>query len=232
MVTASASTVSCCRAQLEGARGPVRTARWAGALVAPEWSCGLRRFFVDLDLQLAGAMWKRNVLVSVVAVIGGGCTERVSEGNPSKATPPAVVKAASPAADSASANAARMVAEGRQTFRYDTFADEAFWGAALGLHKAIEGQAHGGVGAGVSPKAALSVGLKVDAEALPAELVAQIKAGKVDLDSVETTLALLKLDAVVGVKGFFDGNGRMTSMGVTCAFCHSTVDDSFAPGIG
>ena len=131
-----------------------------------------------------------------------------------------------------SAHAQRMVVEGRRIFRYDTFGSEAFWGDALQLHKAIAGEKNGGVGPGVSPKTALSVGLKVDAEALPASLVAQIKAGKVDLDDPATTLALLKLNAVVGVTGKFDKAGNITSMGIQCAFCHSTVDDSFAPGIG
>ena len=92
-----------------------------------------------------------------------------------------------------------MLDEGRKTFRFDTFGSEAFWGDALGLHKAIAGQKNGGVGAGVSPKTALAVGLKVDADALPDALKKQIKAGKVDLDDPATTLALLKLNAVVGV---------------------------------
>ena len=125
-----------------------------------------------------------------------------------------------------------MVDEGRQIFRFDTFGSEAFWGDALRLHEAIAGEGNGGVGGGVSPKTALAVGLKVDAEALPASLVAQIQAGKVDMDDPATTLALLKLNAVVGVTGMFDGAGRIRAMGIQCAFCHSTVDDSFAPGIG
>jgi len=130
------------------------------------------------------------------------------------------------------AHAQRALEEGRSIFRFDTFGSEAFWGDALQMHKAIAGEKNGGVGAGVSPKTALSVGLKVDADALPAGLVAQIKAGKVDLDDPATTLALLKLNAVVGVTGKFDQAGRIQSMGIQCAFCHSTVDDSFAPGIG
>jgi len=130
------------------------------------------------------------------------------------------------------AHAQRMIEEGRRIFRFDTFGSEAFWGDALQLHKAIAGAKNGGAGGGVSPKSALAVGLKVDAEALPAALVAQIKAGKVDLDDPATTLALLKLNAVVGVTGKFDSAGRIQSMGIQCAFCHSTVDDSFAPGIG
>ena len=129
-------------------------------------------------------------------------------------------------------HSSRMLEEGRKIFRYDTFGSEAFWGDTLQLHKAIAGEKNGGVGGGVSPKTALSVGLKVDTDALPAALKQQIKAGKVNLDDPATTLALLKLDSVVGVKGFFDSRGGIRSMGIQCAFCHSTVDDSFAPGIG
>lgn len=131
-----------------------------------------------------------------------------------------------------SAHAQRMIEEGRQIFRFDTFGSEAFWGDALQLHKAIAGEKNGGVGGGVSPKTALSVGLKVDAEALPAALVAQIKAGKVNMDDPATTLALLKLNAVIGVTGLFDGAGRIRSIGIQCAFCHTNVDNSFSPGIG
>ena len=128
--------------------------------------------------------------------------------------------------------AQRMIREGRRVFRFETFGSEAFWGEALQLHRAIVGEKHGGVGGGVSPKTALAVGLKVDADALPEKLRQQLKAGKVNLDDPATTLALLKLHAVVGVTGFFDRNGRIQSMGLQCALCHSTVDDSFGPGIG
>src|SRR5438552_10675461 len=134
--------------------------------------------------------------------------------------------------DVIASHAAKMLEDGRHTFRFDTFGDEAFWGDALQLHKAIAGEKHGGVGGGVSPKTALSVGLKVDANALPEALKQQLKAGKVDLDDPATTLALLKLKAVVGVSGFFDARGSIRSIGIQCAFCHSTVDDAFAPGIG
>ena len=129
-------------------------------------------------------------------------------------------------------NTRRMVDEGRRTFRSDTFGSEAFWGDTLQLHRAIAGDKQGGVGGGVSPRTALAVGLKVDSEILPAALVDQIKKGAVNLDDPATTVALLKLDAVVGLKGLFDGRGALVSLGVTCALCHSTVDDSFAPGIG
>jgi len=128
-------------------------------------------------------------------------------------------------------NAKRMIAQGRDIFRDDTFGSEDFFGAALKLHQAIAGDKHGGVGGGVSPKTALSVGLKVDAERVPGPVAAGIKSGAVSLDDPASTLALLKVNAVVGVKGVFDGD-RLSSLGITCAFCHSTVDDSFAPGIG
>lgn len=129
-------------------------------------------------------------------------------------------------------SAERMLKEGRQTFRADTFGSEAFWGDALQLHKAIAGAKNGGVGPGVSPKAALAVGLKVDADALPDSLKEQLKAGKVDLDDPATTIALLKLNAVIGVTAFTNPDGSVRSMGIQCALCHSTVDDSFVPGIG
>ena len=129
-------------------------------------------------------------------------------------------------------NAQRMLAEGKQTFRFDTFGDEAFWSDALQLHRAIAGATNGGVGPGVSPATALAVGLKVDSDALPAPLVSQLKRGRVNLNDPATTLALLKLNAVVGVKGTFRADGSLQSVGITCALCHSTVDNSFAPGIG
>lgn len=141
-------------------------------------------------------------------------------------------KAASAFDQTIQTNARQMLVEGRKIFRYDTFGDEAFWGGTLKLHQAIAGAKNGGVGPGVSPKTALSVGLKVDADAIPASLAAKIKAGQVNLDDPATTLALLKLNAVVGVTGFFDAQGKLKSMGIQCAFCHSTVNDSFAPGIG
>ena len=129
-------------------------------------------------------------------------------------------------------NAADLVAQGRHVFRFETFGDQAFWGGQLGLHKAIEGSKFGGVGAGVSPNTALSVGLKVDVDALPASLIDEIKQGQVDLDDPANTLALLQLNSVIGVTGFFNSNGSLKSVGIQCALCHSTVDNSFAPGIG
>src|SRR5262245_41960748 len=133
-----------------------------------------------------------------------------------------------PAAD----NAARMLVEGRRTFRYDTFGDEDFWGGTLRLHQTIAGSALGGVGPGVSPRTALAVGLKVDSEALPPTLAESLRKGQVDLDSPATTVALLKLHAVVGVTGFFDDRGKLVSMGIQCALCHSTVDNTLGFGVG
>jgi hypothetical protein len=135
-------------------------------------------------------------------------------------------------ADATKARAARLVERGRRVFRFDTFGDERVWGGVLGLHKAIEGSRFGGVGAGVSPKQALALGLKVDARAIPKKVAAAIRTGKVNLNDPAVTLTLLKLNAVVGVRGFFNRSGNLNSVGITCAVCHSTVDDSFAPGIG
>jgi hypothetical protein len=131
-----------------------------------------------------------------------------------------------------------MLKEGREIFRFDTFGDEAFWGDLLGLHNAIQGTAFGGVATpdlkldGVSPRTALAAGLKVDLDALPRELVLALKRGQVDLDAPATTLALLRLNAVLGVKGFFRADGGLRSIGIQCALCHSTVDNAFAAGIG
>jgi mono/diheme cytochrome c family protein len=125
-----------------------------------------------------------------------------------------------------------MMEEGRQTFRFDTFGDEQFWGDTLKLHNAIEGAALGGVGPGVSPRMALAVGLKVDSDALPASLIDALKAGQVNLDDPATTLALLKLNAVVGVTGRFNTAGTLKAVGIQCSLCHSTVDNSLASGIG
>jgi hypothetical protein len=129
-------------------------------------------------------------------------------------------------------NGLLMIQEGRQTFRFDTFGDEAFWGDTLKLHEAIAGSANGGVGPGLSPIEALGLGLKVDVKALPKALRKAIKNGQVNLGDPAVTLALLKLDAVVGLTGFFRPNGQLKSIGIQCALCHSTVDDSFDEGIG
>lgn len=128
---------------------------------------------------------------------------------------------------------ARLLNQGREVFRHETFGDETWWTDTIQLHKAIEGRNHGGIGRGVSPATALSVGLKVDIDAIPKKVQNAIARGAVDLNDPAVTLALLQLDAVVGVKATlnYDGNS-IHRMGITCALCHSTVDDSFAPGIG
>jgi mono/diheme cytochrome c family protein len=125
-----------------------------------------------------------------------------------------------------------LLSQGKQIFRFDTFGDESFWGDTLKLHEAIEGSQFGGVGPGVSPKTALAVGLKVDVDALPQSLIEQLRRGGINLNDPATTLALLKLNAIIGVTGFFAGGATLRSVGIQCALCHSTVDDSLAPGIG
>lgn len=120
-----------------------------------------------------------------------------------------------------------LVAQGKEIFRSDTFGDEAFWTDVLGMNQVIA--------SAVDPTTALSVGLKVDSEALPPAVVQGIQNGNISLTDPATTIALLKLNAVVGVKGTVEtinGVDTLTRVGVTCALCHSTVDDSFAPGIG
>jgi hypothetical protein len=129
------------------------------------------------------------------------------------------------------ANAERLLENGRNSFRSDTFGDEAFWGGTLQLHRAILGANLGGVGPGISPNTALNLGLKVDVDALPRPLINQIRQGRVNLNDPATTVALLRLDAVIGLKGFFQGN-TLNSIGLTCAACHSTVDNSLVFGIG
>src|SRR5262245_16587019 len=120
-----------------------------------------------------------------------------------------------------------LVAQGKEIFRFDTFGDETQWTDRLRMHEVIA--------SAVDPTTALSVGLKVDAEALPPAVVQGIQNGTVSLTSPATTVALLKLNAVVGLKGTVETvNGRdtLTRVGITCALCHSTVDNSFSAGIG
>lgn len=112
--------------------------------------------------------------------------------------------------------------DGQQIFRFDTFGDEQLWTNTLRLHEAIET---------VPPETALAVGLKVDADALPQPVIDALKSGQLDVKDPAVTRQLLELNAVVGVIGKINGD-RIKSIGVTCALCHSTVDDSVAPGIG
>lgn len=171
--------------------------------------------------------------VFLVVVISAAFAGQVSFS--AQAQQPAATSGSSPTAafdTTINQNAQRMIDEGRKIFRYDTFGSEAFWGDELHLHQAIVGEKLGGVGPGVSPKTALSLGLKVDAAALPPDVVEQIKAGKVNMDDPASTVLLLKANAVVGVTAFMNADGTARSIGIQCALCHSTVDDSFAPGIG
>ena len=120
-----------------------------------------------------------------------------------------------------------LVAEGKEIFRFDTFGDEKYWTDTLRMHEVVQ--------AAVSPRAALGVGLKVDVDALPQGVRDAIAAGDVDLDDPAVTVTLLKLNAVIGVRGQVEsvgGRDTLVRLGVTCALCHSTADDSFAPGIG
>jgi len=139
----------------------------------------------------------------------------------------AVFAAASCGGDDSNDQQAATLEQGKQTFRYETFGDEAQWTDTLRMHEVV--------GSAVAPTAALAVGLKVDADALPPAVVDSIRNGTVDLNSPATTVALLKLNAVIGLKGTVEtinGTDTLTHLGITCALCHSTVDNSFAPGIG
>jgi hypothetical protein len=150
----------------------------------------------------------------------------------SQQNPDGLIRPLANGLEQAIANSAlQSIEKGRETFRFDTFGAEAFWGDTLNLDATIAGAANGGIGPGLSPKQALGLGLKVDVSALPGALQDQLRAGAVNLDDPAVTVALLRLNAVVGVKGFFS-NGVLSSVGIQCALCHSTVNDSFAPGIG
>jgi Cytochrome c len=124
---------------------------------------------------------------------------------------------------SADENSQELVDQGRDVFRFDTFGDEAFWGGELRLQESV---------ATLTPRQALDLGLKVDVDALSPSVVEGVLHGKVDLDDPKVTQKLLRANAVLGVTGFFGAGGNLTSVGLQCALCHSTVDDSVAPGIG
>lgn len=156
------------------------------------------------------AAWPRRIaLLAIGGVVALGCNKAD--------TAPSAAGTLDPA----------LAARGKTIFRFETFGDETFWTDTLRLQQVIQSS--------VDPTTALSVGLKVDTDSLPPTVVQGIKNGTIDLKSPATTVALLKLNAVVGVRGTVatvNGRDELTRVGITCALCHSTVDNSFAPGIG
>jgi hypothetical protein len=134
--------------------------------------------------------------------------------------------------DPAIAAAVQLVEQGRATFRFDTFGDESFWGGALQLHLWIAGHKKGGVGEGLSARAALALGLKFDLDALPPKLLERMRTDTPDFDDPQLLLDLLQENAVIGLAGKFRGDGTLRSVGVQCSLCHSTVDDALMPGVG
>jgi hypothetical protein len=190
-----------------------------------------------LDSKASLGDRRRLIVVVLVALVAGGLVAWLfsSGSHPtsgSASSSARTANAASVTLQAAEEHNVKLVEEGRKTFRSDTFGDQAFWGDTLHLNQALAGAKNGGVGPGVSPKTALAVGLKVDVNALPATVRAALKAGTVDLNDPAVTMSLLKLNAVIGVKGIFDSAGKLSSVGIECALCHSTVDSSLAPGIG
>src|SRR5688572_23532022 len=164
----------------------------------------------------------------ILLIIAGGISMQCS--SPKKSERQATDESGNPNAWNVSIteNATDMLEKGKAVFRFETFGDEAFWTDKLQLHRAIADEKAGGVGKGLTPKAALAAGLKVDIDILPESVRKDIKEGKI-LDDTDATLALIKLNAVVGVVGNFD-DGKLKSIGLTCAVCHSTVDSE--TGIG
>jgi mono/diheme cytochrome c family protein len=149
------------------------------------------------------------VLALSTAIVLASCDGAPKSGNPAAA-------GGTPASDPA---AAALIQEGRQAFRFDTFGDEQLWTNTLRLHEVVQKS--------VDPTTALKVGLKVDSDVLPAGILQTV-----DLKSPATTVALLKMNAIVGIQAKVDEAGHITSLGVTCALCHSSVDNSVMPGIG
>jgi hypothetical protein len=176
----------------------------------------------------------------VLAVAFAACTAdkntNIAPSPPPASTPDAGTPPAQPPPDPNQTNADATFAQGKDIFRNDTFGDEQFWTDTIHLEQAIGGCPTCGIPTGVDPKTALSVGFKVDIDALPASVVAGVQNGSISLTDPKTTIALIGLNAVVGVKGTPNAAGTaLTSLGITCAICHSTVDNAgaaVAPGIG
>jgi len=175
---------------------------------------------VHLASLVDRAPFPATLSIATVLLFAASCTTPPPANQPA----PGNVTGAGPATDDLSpAN----LAAGQRVFRFDTFGDEQFWTDTARMHEVVQKS--------VSPTTALSVGLKVDADAIPADVAAAIKAGKVDLNDPATTVTLLKLNAVVGLQGTVttvNGKDNLTRLGITCALCHSTVDDAFSKGIG
>ncbi|MGQ0815015.1 MAG: hypothetical protein ACT4O1_11185 [Gemmatimonadota bacterium] len=170
--------------------------------------------------------------LAILTAAGFGCRAISTRGTPQN---PAVRQYEGDFGDEINAYSDSLIDRGRHIFRRETFGSEDFWGGQLRLHEAIGGERHYGVGPGLTARQALALGLKVDVDQLPKILAAAIQGGSVSLDNVTTTLELIKAGSVVGIKGFFDDpkdGMHLTSIGITCAICHSTVNDEFTKGIG
>jgi hypothetical protein len=175
--------------------------------------------------EVVHVMKRIRLLGAVVTVLGTLAVLKCASPSspPAPNTPPA--PQSNKLVASAESNSPVVITQGEQIFRFDTFGDEDFWGGQLQLHQAVSQ---------LTPKQALGLGLKIDSTALTGDQRASLVNGTLNLDDPNVTVALVLEDAVVGVKGFCDGNDhtKLTSIGITCALCHSTVDDSVAPSIG
>lgn len=161
---------------------------------------------------------------ATVTILATTACEKAKQQPPADSSPSVATTDSTQAGDDLSA---ANLAEGQRVFRFDTFGDEQFWTDTARMNEVVQKS--------VSPATALSVGLKVDADAIPPDVAAAIKAGKVDLKDPATTVTLLKLNAVVGLKGTVstvNGKDTLLRLGITCALCHSTVDNAFSKGIG
>jgi mono/diheme cytochrome c family protein len=160
-----------------------------------------------MSSKLDRVVFRTTLVAAVLTALAMLAATRGPEGEAQAAAPP-----------SKTAMSPKLIEEGKQIFRFDTFGDERFWTDELRMHEVVQN---------VTPETALSVGLKVDSDAVPTDVLASA-----DLKSAATTVALLKLNAVVGLQAKVDADNKITSLGITCALCHSTVDDSVKPGIG
>ena len=184
------------------------------------WGCRMSTGFMQRLMSSVEPRRTFLILALCVGVVVSGCVTKT----PPSETPAGSPTGSGPATDDLSP---QNLAAGQQIFRFDTFGDEQFWTDTARMHEVVQKS--------VSPTTALSVGLKVDADAIPPDVAAAIKAGKVDLNDPATTVTLLKLNAVVGLKGTvatINGRDTLTRLGITCALCHSTVNNSFSKGIG